>query len=178
MTDDTRSFTVYVPAETIHEDDVVVGRNLSGLDAIKTALELDGFWRAHPWEDEYKAFRLYGWRPHAKKWPEDQRQLDTLFATVIKTTDRARDRALGASMIVEQFMRRSGHFSKASVETDEEFEKRLVHIAKRREVHRLDKVIATRWDQIPLGLKSRPSGNGRLCAGFWTPARRRLRRLN
>lgn len=139
----TRMFTVYIPCETIHEDDVVVARNLSGADAIKTALELDGSWIAHPGEDEYETFRLFSWRPHAKKWPKDRRRLDTLFATVIKTTDHAKDHALGTSMIVDQFIRRSGHYSKARVEADEAFDRRLRHVAKRREVHRLDQLIAT-----------------------------------
>lgn len=48
------------------------------------------------------------------------------------------------SMIVDQFVRRSKHYWKGWVETDEEFDKRLLHIAKRREVHRLDKEIATK----------------------------------
>ena len=68
---------------------------------------------------------------------------EVLQATVVKTTDGARDRALGMSMIVDQFMRRSGKYSKAYVETDKAFDKRLLHVAKRREVHRLDKAIAT-----------------------------------
>lgn len=139
----TRMFTVYMPCETIHEDDVVVARNLSGADAIKAALELDGSWIAHPGEDEYGTFRLFSWRPHARKWPEDRRRLDTLSATVIKTADYAKDHALGTSMIVDQFIRRSGHYSKARVEADEDFDRRLRHVAKRREAHRLDKLIAT-----------------------------------
>lgn len=140
---DTRSFTVYVPRETIHEEDLVVARALSGPAAIKTALELDGSWSVHLWEDEYEQFRLYRWQPHANHWPHDARAPEVLQATVVKTTDGARDRALGMSMIVDQFMRRSGKYSKAYVETDKAFDERLLHVAKRREVHRLDKAIAT-----------------------------------
>jgi hypothetical protein len=145
MTDlpDTCMFTVYIGCETIHEDDVVVARNLSGADAIKAALELGGSWIAHPGEDEYETFRLFSWRPHARKWPEDRRRLDTVSATVIKTADRAKDHALGTSMIVDQFIRRSGQYSKARIEADQAFDRRLRNVAKRREAHRLDKLIAT-----------------------------------
>lgn len=141
---EARKYTIYVPFEDIGQDDVVVARNLSGPDAITMALEHSGSWSAHLWEDEYGSFRLYRWRPHAKKWPYDKGRLDTLCATVVKTNDRARDEASGMSMIVDQFVRRSKHYWKGSIETDEEFDKRLLHIAKRREVHRRDKEIATK----------------------------------
>lgn len=62
----------------------------------------------------------------------------------MKTADARRDRSLGMSMIVDQFLRTSGRYAKARVETDEEFDKRLLHVAKRREVRRLDKEIATK----------------------------------
>jgi hypothetical protein len=138
-----RTFTVFVPFELVSEDDAVVARKLSGEDAIRTALEMDGSWTSHLREDEYETFRLYRWEPLAKKWPNDKRTRDTLSATVVKTVDHVRDRAYGMSMIVDQFMRRWSHYSKARVETDEAFDKRLLHVAKRREVHRLDKLIAT-----------------------------------
>lgn len=141
---DARKYTIYIPFRDIGEDDVVVARNLSGCDAIKMAIEHSGSWTVHLHEDEYRSFRLYRWQPHARKWPYDKRRLDTLCATVVKTGDRARDEAVGMSMIVDQFMRRSNHYWKGSVETDEEFDKRLLHIAKRREVHRMDKEIVTK----------------------------------
>ncbi|TWI76457.1 hypothetical protein IQ16_00698 [Bradyrhizobium huanghuaihaiense] len=146
MTDqaDKRTFTVYLAPADIGDDHIVVAHNLSGLEAIKTALELGGAWGVHDWEDEYETFRLYRWRPHAKQWPKDGREPDSLYATVVKTTDRVRDRAVGMSMIVDQFLRQSRKYSKAHVETDHEFDKRLLHVAKRREVHRLDRVIATK----------------------------------
>jgi len=140
---DKRRFTVYLPSADIGGDHVVAARNLPGLDAIKTALELSGRWSVHLRDDEYEAFRLYRWQPHAKQWPHEGRTPEVLHATVVRTTDSARDRALGVSMIVDQFMRRSGKYSKAHVETDEAFDERLLHIAKRREVHRLDMAIAT-----------------------------------
>jgi hypothetical protein len=108
------------------------------------ALEYSGSWRVHLQEDEYESFRLYRWAPFAKKWPYDKRRLDTLCATVVRTDNPARDEAFGMSMIVDQFVRRGKHYWKGQVETDEEFDKRLVHIAKRREVHRIDKEIATK----------------------------------
>ncbi len=141
---DMRRFTVYLPAADIGEDGVVVARNLPGADAIRTALELDGAWRVHDREDEYETFRLYHWRPYARDFPYQKGKLDALYATVVKTADAVRDRELGMSMIVDQFLRTSGRYSKAHVETDEEFDKRLLHVAKRREVHRLDKKIATK----------------------------------
>lgn len=141
---DARKYTIYIPFEDISKDDVVVARNLSGPEAIKMALEHSGSWTVHLWEDEYASFRLYRWSPQAKKWPYDKRRLDTLCATVVKTGDRARDEAFAMSMIVDQFVRRSKHYWKGWVETDEEFDKRLLHIAKRREVHRMDREIATK----------------------------------
>lgn len=42
-----RRFTVYLPAADIGEDHVVVARDLSGTDAIRTALELGGSRRVH-----------------------------------------------------------------------------------------------------------------------------------
>jgi len=75
MTDlpDTCMFTVYIPCETIHEDDVVVARNLSGADAIKGGARTRRFpGSPHPGEDEYETFRLFrAGDQHAKKWPED-----------------------------------------------------------------------------------------------------------
>jgi hypothetical protein len=141
---DTRTFTVYLPAASIDEDHVVVARNLPGLEAIGTAVGLGDSWGVHHWEDEYESFRLYQWRPYAKQRSSGGREPDALYATVVKTADRLRDRALGMSMIVDQFLRRSRKYSKADVETDDEFDKRLIHVAKRRAVHRLDKVIATK----------------------------------
>jgi hypothetical protein len=140
---DTRAFTVFMPFEDICQDDVVVARNVSGAAAIKLALEHGGSWMARLWEDEYETFRLYRWEPQVKKWPGDNRRLDPLCATVVKTTDRGGDYARGMSMIVDQFLRRSGHYSKMRVLTDGEFDKRLLHVLKRREVHRLDRMIAT-----------------------------------
>jgi hypothetical protein len=141
---DTRTFTVFIPFEHVGQDDVVIARNLSGADAIKVVLEHGGSWMAHLWEDEYESFRLYRWEPQAKKWPGDKRRFDALCATVVKTTDRRRDHARGMSMIVDQFLRRSGHYSEVRIQTDGEFDKRLLHVAKRREVHRLDALIATK----------------------------------
>lgn len=148
---DMRRFTVYLPAADIGEDGVVVARNLPGADAIRTALELDGAWRVHDREDEYETFRLYHWRPYARDFPYQEGKLDALYATVVKTADAVRDRELGMSMIVDQFLRTSGRYSKAHVKTDEEFDKRLLHVAKRREVHRLDKEIATKLIDALLG---------------------------
>lgn len=48
----TQTYTIYIPFEDISKDDVVVARNLSGLDAIKMALEHSGSWSAHLCEDE------------------------------------------------------------------------------------------------------------------------------
>ncbi|WLA83207.1 hypothetical protein [Bradyrhizobium elkanii] len=141
---DARKYTIYVPNEIIGKDDVVVARNLSGPDAIKTALEHSGSWTALLHEDDYGSFRLYRLSPLAKKWPHDKRRLDTLCATVVKTADRARDEAFAMSMIVDQFVRRSRHYWKGWVETDDEFDERLLRAAKRRQVRRIDREIATK----------------------------------
>jgi hypothetical protein len=141
---DTRTFTVFLPFGDVGRDDVVVARALSGADAIKIALEHDGSWMAHLREDEFESFILYRWKPQAKKWPGDKRRLDALCATVVKTTDRLGDHARGISMIVDQFLRRAGYYSEARVQTDGEFDERLLQVAKRREVHRLDRAIATK----------------------------------
>jgi hypothetical protein len=133
-----------MPLGGARRNDVIVARNLLGPEAIKTALELDGSWSVHVWDKEFEGFRLYEWQPYAKKWPHDTRRLDSLYATVVKSTDSVRDLALGLSMIAQQFMRWSGHYSKASVLADEEFDERVRRIAYKREVRRLDKEIATK----------------------------------
>ena len=136
-------YTVYMPKDEIEEDDLVIARALSGPDAIKKAVEYDGCWRASIGADEYASFTVYEWRIHATNHPYAKRP-ETLCATVVKTADAALDKALGMSMLVEQFVRRSGRFWSGRVETDEKFNERLVHVEQRREVRRIDREIATK----------------------------------
>ncbi len=151
MTDrsDLGRFAVYLPAADTGDDHVIVAVNLRGPDAIRTEIEVGGSWRVHDREDEHETLRLYHLRPYARESPY-QDGLDALYATVAKTADTVRDRAPGMSVIVDQFLRKGDTSSKARLETDEEFDKRLLHAAKRREVHRLDKEIATRLFDAPL----------------------------
>lgn len=139
-----QAYTAYIPVDDIDEDDLVIARNLSGAEAMKIAFGHQDGWNVHLDETDHGWFMHYRWRAHPNNRPLDRSWTERLQATVIRSDDAFRDKAVALEMIAAQFLRQNQNiFWSGRVETDDEFDKRLRRVAEKREVRRIDKEIST-----------------------------------
>jgi hypothetical protein len=140
-----QTYTAYIPVDDIDEDDLVIGENLTGAEAMKVAFGHEDGWKVDIEETDHGWFTRYEWRARPNNRPADRSWTERLQATVICSSDRLRDREVALEMIAAQFLRQNQHiFWTGRIETDGEFDKRLRRVAEKREVRRLDKEISTK----------------------------------
>ncbi|WLA83209.1 hypothetical protein [Bradyrhizobium elkanii] len=140
-----QTYTAYIPVDDIDEDDLVIARNLSGAEAMKIAFGHRDGWNVHVDETDHGWFMHYQWRAHPNNRPPDRSWTERLQATVIRSGDAFRDKAVALEMIAAQFLRQNQNiFWSGRIEADHEFDERLRRVAEKREVRRIDKEISTR----------------------------------
>jgi hypothetical protein len=140
----TQTYTVYLPVDDIEKDDTLIARRLSAPEAMKVVFSYDDGWKVYLNETDYGSFKHYVWTASPNKRPAEKSWTERLHATVIRTADPARDKAIGLDMIAAQFMRCNHLYWDGRVETDEGFDKRVRRVAEAREVRRIDREIATK----------------------------------
>jgi hypothetical protein len=141
----SQTYTAYIPVDDIDEDDTVIGRNLSGKEAMEVAFGYQDGWNVYFHETDHGWFMQYEWRAHPNNKPADRSWTERLQATVIRSNDLFRDREVGLDMIAAQFLRFNQRlYWSGRIETDEEFDERLRRVADKREVRRIDKEISTK----------------------------------
>jgi hypothetical protein len=140
---DQLTYTLYLNRENhISVDDEVVARHVPLAEAMNIAMEHSGEFRVTLSHEDYDTFRVF------KLWRFSKRTFATnrekLFATVPRTADLVADEAAARQMIEMQFLRVQSKFWKGAIKSDPDYAAREKHVAKRREVHRIDKEIATK----------------------------------
>jgi hypothetical protein len=135
------SLTAYIPVDDIENDDLVVARGLSAVEAMKIAFGYEDGWSTHLGEEDYGSFTLYTFWAHPKK---KTGRPDNLQATIVRTDEPELDRMTGLNTIAAQFLRRQGRVWDGRVVSDEDFDKRVRRVAEAREVRRIDREIATK----------------------------------
>lgn len=138
------TYTAYMPADDIDEDDLVIARHLSGPEAMKIAFGYDDRWETRLDDEEYGSFTHYTWRFYPKKKQTGHPWAEHLQATVVRTDHAEFDTMTGLNMIAAQFLRRQSMFWDGRVQLDADFDKRLERVAEKREVRRIDREIATK----------------------------------
>jgi hypothetical protein len=145
------TYTLFIdPSNHIHTDDEVVARELPLAEAMKTAMEHSGEFRVVLAHDDYDAFRVFTLYRFSKRTFVTNRE--KLFATVPRTADLVADEAAARQIIETQFLRWQRKFWKGAIMTSQDYAAREKHVARRREVDRIDKEIATKLiDALILG---------------------------
>ena len=140
----TETYTAYIPADDIDEEDLVIARQLSLPEAMKIAFGYEDAWNTRVDDEEYGSFTHFAWRFYAKKKQAGNPWADHLQATVVRTAYPELDKMTGLNMIAAQFLRRQSMFWDGRVQLDADFDARLKRVAEKREVRRIDKEIATK----------------------------------
>jgi hypothetical protein len=141
---ESQTYTVYHPVNDLLQDDKVIARSVSSGEAIEIALKEDACWSFHIVETDYCSFCVYQWQLHSLESKSWDHLPEPLTATVIKTTDREKDKSSGMSMIAAQFIRNQQAYFKCAITTDREFDERLRRTARRREVQKIDREIVVK----------------------------------
>jgi hypothetical protein len=140
----TQTFTLYLPEDYIEKDDTVIARGLSATEAMKVVFGYEGGWKTNVHETDYGSFTLYVWAATPDKRPSERSFTERLHATVVRTADAERDRAIALDMIAAQCIRCNHLYWDGRVQSDQDFDKRLRRVAQAREVRRIDREIATK----------------------------------
>jgi hypothetical protein len=141
---ETPSYTAYIPADDIDEDDKVIVRQLSLSEAMKVAFGYEDAWSTRLDAEDFGSFMHYAWRFYPKKKQDGHPWAEHLQATVVQTGHPELDKMTGLNMIAAQFLRRQSMFWEGRVQLDADFDARLKRVAEKREVRRIDKEIATK----------------------------------
>jgi hypothetical protein len=140
----TETYTAYIPADDLEQEDLVIARQLSASEAMKIAFGYEDGWNTRLDEEDYGSFILYAWRFYPKKGQTGHSWTDHLQATVVRTDHPELDKMTGLNMIAAQFLRRHSMYWDGRVQPDGDFDDRLKRVAEKREVRRIDKEIATK----------------------------------
>lgn len=139
----TQTYTVYLPVDHIDQDDTVIARRLSAVEAMKIVFGHRSGWRVHLHEDDFGSFTHYVFAATPDKRPPERSFTERLHATVVRTADADRDRSVALEMIAAQCIRFNHLYWDGRVEGDDAFDKRLRRVAEAREVRRIDREIVT-----------------------------------
>lgn len=140
----TQTYTVYLPVDHIEKDDKVIARRLSASEAMKIVFSYESGWRVHLHEEDYGSFTHHVWAATPDKRPPDRSFTERLHATVVRSGDAGRDKALAQEMIAAQVIRFNHLYWEGRVDTDTSFDERLDRVARAREVRRIDREITTK----------------------------------
>lgn len=140
----TQTYTLYLPEDYIDKDDTVIARQLSATEAMKVVLGYANGWKIYVHETDYETFTHYVLTASPDKRPPEKAFNERLHATVIRTGDAGRDKAVALEMVAAQVMRCNHHYWDGRIDTDQAFDKRIRRTAKAREVRRVDREIATK----------------------------------
>lgn len=138
-----KTYTAYIPADDLDEDDLVIARRLSPVEAMKIAFGYQDRWSTHLIEDDFGSFVHYIWSAYPKG-ANAGRGWTPIQATVASAGHPELEKATALGMIAAQFLRRQTPFWDGRVEADAKYDERVERVAKRREVRRIDREIATK----------------------------------
>jgi len=147
----TQTYTAYIPSDDIEDDDLVIARQLSSVEAMKIAFGYQGRWSTHLIEDDFGSFVLSTWSVHPKAENARRGSAPPLQATVVCAGQPELEKLKALDMIAAQFLRWQTPYWNGRVVLDAEYDKRLERVAERREVRRIDREIATRLVDAFLG---------------------------
>lgn len=139
-----QTHTAYIPADSLDNDDLVIARRLSPVEAMKIALGYQDRWSTHLIEDDFGSFVLYTWTMHPKTNDAGRAWTLPLQATVVRAGQPELERLAALDMIAAQFLHRQTPYWTGRVVADAEYDSRLERVAKKREVRRIDREIATK----------------------------------
>ena len=140
----TQTYTLYLPEDHIDNDDTVIARGLSAMEAMKVVFGYESGWKTYVHDTEYDGFTHYVLAASPDKRPPERTFNERLHATVIRSSDSGRDKALAMEMIAAQVIRFNHLYWEGRVDTDKNFDERLVRTARAREVRRIDREITTK----------------------------------
>ncbi|MGY3428588.1 hypothetical protein [Bradyrhizobium canariense] len=136
--------TAYIPADDLDEDDLVIARRLSPVEAMKIALGYQDRWSTHLIEDNFGSFVLYTWAMHPHTKDAGRAWTLPLQATFARGGQPELERLAALDMIAAQFLRRQTPYWTRRVVADTEYDSRLERVAQKRAVRRIDREIATK----------------------------------
>jgi hypothetical protein len=136
----TQTYTLYLPEDYIDKDDTVIARGLSATEAMKVVFGYEGGWRT----SVHETFTHHVLTALPDKRRTDRAFNERLHATVVRTGDVDRDKAVATEMIAAQVIRFNHLYWEGRADTDKSFDERLKRVAEKREVRRIDQEIATR----------------------------------
>jgi hypothetical protein len=140
----TQTYTLYLPEDYIDKDDTVIARGLSATEAMKVVFGYEGGWKTSVVETDYETFTHHVLTALPDKRRADRAFNERLHATVIRTGDADREKAVAMEMIAVQVIRFNHLYWEGRVDTDKSFDERLKRVAEKREVRRTGQEIATR----------------------------------
>lgn len=140
----TQTYTLYLPEDDIDKDDTVIARGLSAMEAMKVVFGHESGWKTSVHETEYGTFTHYVLTALPDKRRADRAFNERLHATVIRSGDADRDKAVAMEMIAAQVIRFNHLYWEGRVDSDKSFDERLGRTARAREVRRIDREISTK----------------------------------
>lgn len=140
----TQTYTAYMPVEGIDNDDTVIARGLSSIEAMKIAFGYGDRLTTHLSEEDYETFALYTWRAYSRSEKTGYAPREPLQATVVRSGQPELEKNSALTMIAAQFVRRQRPYWDGQIVPDEEFDKRVKRVAKIREVRRIDREISAK----------------------------------
>lgn len=132
-------YTVWLEEHDLDQDDPVLGKELTVVEAAKLVREHGG---SKPRFDatEYAQFRCF----EMIHFHPIKKYRSVIAATVPKTLDLVADQRLAMSMIDEQIVHRHKELWPGRISTDAEYLARLERVAERRGVQAMDREITTK----------------------------------
>lgn len=140
----TQTYTLYLPEDYIDKDDIVITRGLSATEAMKVVFGYEGGWKTSVHETDYGTFTHHVLTALPDKRRADRAFNERLHATVVRSGDADRDKAVAMEMIAAQVVRFNHLYWEGRVDTDNSFDERLGRVARAREVRRIDREISTK----------------------------------
>lgn len=140
----TQTYTLYLPEDYIDRDDTVIARGLSGTEAMKIVFGYEGGWKTSVHETDYGTFTHFILTAFPDKRRADRAFNERLHATVVRSGDAGRDKAVAMETIAAQVIRFNHLYWEGRVDTDKSFDERLGRVTRAREVRRIDREIATK----------------------------------
>lgn len=141
---DARTYTAYLPESHIDDDDTIIARELTAVDAMKIVFDHRDGWKTRVDETDYQYFTQYVLIALPERRPSEQSFTERLQATVVKSGEPSRDKAAALGMIAAQVIRSNHLYWDGRIEDDGSFDERLRRVAAAREVRRIDREISTK----------------------------------
>jgi hypothetical protein len=140
----TQTYTLYLPEDAIDQDDAVIARGLSATEAMKVVFGYESGWKTRVQETDYGTFTHHVLTAFPDKRRADRAFNERLHATVIRSGDADRDKAVAMEMIAAQVIRFNHLYWEGRVDGDKSFDERLDRTVRAREVNRIDREITTK----------------------------------